>query len=219
MTRKKEGRRGNGEGSCQKIRTLTNGESVYEWAIRVTLPSGEGKRLKGRAQCRSIEDARKTMWAAKVDAEAGQQLREKELLVADLLDEWMEVRRTSGVSPRTLDINAELIRLHIRPRMGKWKVSALTPGLVEDFHRDLLTQTSLGQTRQKIHVVLRLAMGATPFAGVTSTATPRGRSRCRNGQSGAARPGSRPGPLRRPVGCFRRRWLSGPRTGTPSRWA
>lgn len=159
MTRKKEGRRGNGEGSCQKLRTLANGESVYEWAIRVTLPSGESKRLKGRVQCRSIEEARKSMWAAKADAEAGRHISEKELLMADLLEEWMRERRTSGVSPRTLELQADLIRLHIRPRMGKWKVAALTPGLIDGYHRQLLAGTKLERTRHQIHVVLRQALG------------------------------------------------------------
>ena len=44
MTRSKgpkTGRRGNGEGSIEELRKLSNGETVWSWAIRVVLPTGE----------------------------------------------------------------------------------------------------------------------------------------------------------------------------------
>ena len=75
------------------------------------------------------------MHDAKRDCEAGQRTTDAGLTVGALLDEWMtRERRNAGLSPRTLQIQEDLIRLHVRPRMGDWRVASLTPALIETFH-------------------------------------------------------------------------------------
>lgn len=149
-------KRQHGEGSVTKLRTLENGNSIYEWAIRVVLPTGERRRLKGRTECRRQEDARQAMYDAKANAMKGTATRLKTLKVTELLDEWLAMRETCGNSPRTYELQAALIRLHIRPRMGRWKVAAVTADAIEDFHANLLRETQLERTREQVHVILKM---------------------------------------------------------------
>lgn len=153
MTQKTRSKRG--EGSISKVRTLKDGNSVFAWAIWVQLPTGERKRLKGTITCRRIDEARREMQEAKAEAEKGTAIRARELKMSELLDEWAQMRTTAGVSARTQQLQNDLIRLHIRPRMGKWKVAAIVPQFIEDFHADLLRETQLERTREQIHVLLK----------------------------------------------------------------
>ncbi|WP_291432212.1 site-specific integrase [Deinococcus sp.] len=160
-TTKPQGRRGNGEGSIREVRQLPTGEKVYSWAIRVTLRSGEHRRIKGTYQGRSITEAREQMWAAKrthegMDAPA----RAAQLTYADLLDEWMRRKREQeGLSPRTLQIQRELIENHVKPRLGSWKLTALDTTALNDFHINLKDSSTLERSRYQIHTVLRLSLG------------------------------------------------------------
>lgn len=160
MASKRAGRRGNGEGSITEERQLPNGDKVFKWAIRVTLPTGERKRIKGTYEGRSITEAREQMWTAKRRHESGEVTAPSaQMTVSDLIDEWMRrERQQAGLSPRTLQIQNELIAGHIRPRMGTWKVAVLTPTLIEEFHIRLKDETTLERSRTQIHTVLRQAL-------------------------------------------------------------
>ena len=153
-------RRGNGEGSVIEVRRLANGEAIYRWRIRATLPTGQSRRLGGTLQGRSIQEARKAMHDAKAAAERGLTPQAgRKTTVSDLLTEWMEQDRPhAGVRPRTLEIQADLIRLHVLPRIGEWTVAALTPALLEQYHRTLIKETALGRSRGQIHGLLRQAL-------------------------------------------------------------
>lgn len=159
-TTKTQGRRGNGEGSIKEVRQLPTGEKVYSWAIRVKLRSGEHKRIKGTYQGRSIAEAREQMWAAKrLHEGADAPARAAQLTLADLLDEWMKRKREQeGLSPRTLQIQRELIENHLKPRLGAWKVTALTLTALTDFHISLKDTTTLERSRYQIQTILRLAL-------------------------------------------------------------
>ena len=153
-------KRGNGEGSVTELRKLSHGEAVYRWLIWATLPTGERKRLSGTHTGRGIQEARKVMQDAKREAEKGEPASVgTTLTMTALMQEWIADRQHAGVSARTQSLQADLIRLHILPRMGKWKVAALTPKLLVQFHRELLEETTLGRTRQQVHHLLRQALG------------------------------------------------------------
>lgn len=54
----------------------------------------------------------------------------------DVLDSW---DATLNVSPKTAERYRELVRLHIRPRLGEMKLQNIRPSLVEGFYVELLT--------------------------------------------------------------------------------
>ncbi|AZI43427.1 site-specific integrase [Deinococcus psychrotolerans] len=153
-------RRSNGDGSVTQDRKLANGENVYQWRIRVKLPTGQTKRLTGTFQGRSKQEAREAMYAAKTAAENGSAPQAtRSMTIGDLLSEWMEQGRVyDGVRPRTLQLQSDLIRLHILPRIGDWTVAALNPTLLEEYHRTLIKETKLTRSRAQIHSLLNQAL-------------------------------------------------------------
>ncbi len=161
MTKTESGRRGNGEGSISAVRTLSNGDTVYRFSIWANSLTEGRKRVKGTHIGRSIQEAKKAMWEKKNEEETKHQSpAAQNFTVTNLLTEWMEKdRKNSGASPRTLQIQKDLIRLHVQPRMGRWLVTALTAGRLDDFHRELLNETELGRSRFQIHVVLNQMLG------------------------------------------------------------
>jgi integrase len=54
---------------------------------------------------------------------------------ADVLDSW---DKTLNVSPKTAERYRELVRLHIRPRLGAVKLQNIRPSLIEGFYVELL---------------------------------------------------------------------------------
>jgi len=62
------------------------------------------------------------------------------------------------VRERTYERYEEILRLHVKPALGRLKLKALTPAHVQDFYRDRLDNGFSPATVQKIHVVLHKAL-------------------------------------------------------------
>jgi integrase len=59
---------------------------------------------------------------------------------------------------RTYERYEEILRLHVKPALGRLKLKALTPAHVQDFYRDRLDNGFSPATVQKIHVILHKAL-------------------------------------------------------------
>lgn len=74
--------------------------------------------------------------------------------LADFLDRWLSDSVRDSVRPQTLESYAYLVRIHIRPALGRIKLKTLSPAHVQRFYRAKLDQGLSGRTVQYIHVVL-----------------------------------------------------------------
>jgi len=81
------------------------------------------------------------------------------LTLAEYLDRWLkDVKDT--VRGSTYERNEQLVRLHIRPALGRIKLKNLTPAHARWFYRERLDYGLAPATVRKLHVVLHKALKA-----------------------------------------------------------
>jgi integrase len=76
------------------------------------------------------------------------------MTVGRWLDYWLDSVRGPNVRPNTRAFYADTIRLHIKPAIGHWRLGQLSAAHV----RNMLAGIEATRTRQRAHLVLRLAL-------------------------------------------------------------
>lgn len=154
-----------GQGSIIDKKRLPDGRYKAKWTVSATAPSGKRVRQAGTTigTLAEIQDA---MNAKRQALMGGAPVTAQTMTMADLLDKWLKVKSGQVESKRTYQINADLVRLHIKPRIGGLKVKALDAARILDFYTDLATETSLERTRQQIHNALCQALDYAILLGV-----------------------------------------------------
>jgi integrase len=143
-------RRGNGEGSITRRKD-------GRWEARYTAHTASGPKRKviyGKTRSEVAEMLAKAI----SDRSSGLTFDAGSLTVGDFLDRWLKDSVRDTVRQRTYERHEELVRLHIRPALGRLKLKALTPAHVQGFYRDRLDSGLSPATVQKIHVVLHKAL-------------------------------------------------------------
>jgi len=88
------------------------------------------------------------------------------LTVGEYLNRWLkDVKDT--VRESTYERNDQLVRLHIRPALGRIKLKALTIAHARWFYRERLNSGLAPATVHKIHIVLHKALKAAVADGLT----------------------------------------------------
>lgn len=75
--------------------------------------------------------------------------------VNDLLDEWLET--IQSLQARTRQTYADTCRRHIRPELGKLRLSKLTPSVVQHFYNQMVA-SGLKREPQRVHATLHRAL-------------------------------------------------------------
>lgn len=150
MTTQGKKRNGHGEGTYKQ---LPSGR--WEWRISAKV-RGVHKRLSGTED--TLKQARAAAHRAKVSAEAGKVAVNRAVTLGAFLDGWHTA--LDGVSESTRKKYEDLIRLHIRPRVGAVKLAAVTPALLREFYAELREDANLGySSRRQVHNILHAALG------------------------------------------------------------
>lgn len=154
-----------GSGSIIEEKRLPDGRYKIKWTVSATAPSGKRVRQAGTTIGTRAE-AQDAMNAKRLALAGGAPVKDQALTVSDLLDKWLKVKAAQVESQRTYAINSDLVKRHIKPRIGGLKVKALDPARVLDFYTDLATETTLQRTRQQIHNALCQALDHAQLLGV-----------------------------------------------------
>jgi integrase len=143
-------KRGNGEGSITK---RDDGRWMARYTVR-TIKGPKRRTVYGRTRAEaSVKLAR-----AMADRDGGLIFDAGSLTVGDYLDRWLSNSVKDTVRERTYERYEEIIRLHVKPALGRLKLKALTPAHVQDFYRDRLDNGLSPATVQKIHASLHKAL-------------------------------------------------------------
>ena len=155
-------KRGNGEGSIYPVRGKDGKVKGYRAAYVVHTAEGIKRRyLSGKKR----EDVRDKLAKALSDRVDGLVIDAGSLTVGEYLDRWLkDVMGT--VRESTYERNEQLVRLHIRPALGRIKLKNLTAAHVRWFYRDRLDSGLASSTVHKIHVVLHKALRAAVADGL-----------------------------------------------------
>jgi integrase len=146
MTRK----RGNGEGSRPRKRP------AGRWEARYTIHTSKGpkrKTLYGRTR----QEVADKLARALSDRTQGLTFEAGSLKLGEYLDGWLsDVRET--VRQRSWERYEQIVRVHIKPALGRVKIKALSPTHVRGLYREKLDAELSRRTVQYIHTTLHKAL-------------------------------------------------------------
>jgi integrase len=115
-TERKRGKRGNGEGSIYQRKD-------GRWVGALTLSNGKRKAVYGS----SWQEAKDKLRQAERDQENGLDLSAKPQTVAQFLDRWIVDVVTPTKAAKTTATYADIVRLHLKPGIGRHQLAKLTP--------------------------------------------------------------------------------------------
>lgn len=87
---------------------------------------------------------------------------------SEWLDIWLEEYLT-GRSPLTVSSYRDSCKNHIKPFLGRYRLDAITPVLVQKFVNKMLSQGLAAKTVKKIHGILHRALQQAVLIGYLRT--------------------------------------------------
>jgi integrase len=155
-------KRGNGEGSIYPVRGKDGKVKGYRAAYVVHTAKGIKRHyLSGKRR----EDVRDKLAKALSDKADGLVFDAGALTVGEFLDRWLKGVRAT-VRGSTYERHKQLVRLHIRPALGRVKLTNLSAAHVRWFYRERLDSGFAPATVHKMHVVLHKALKAAVADGL-----------------------------------------------------
>ena len=151
-------KRGNGEGSVYRRK---DGRWVGQYTI-YTATGPKYRYLYDRTRAAVAEKLTKAM----ADRNGGLIFDGGNLTVGEYLDSWLSdsVRGTVRIS--TFERHEGIIRLHIKPSLGRVWLKKLTPAHVRGLHREKLDAGLAPATVRKIHSTLHKALSQAVSDGI-----------------------------------------------------
>src|SRR5215204_5830868 len=147
------GRRGNGEGSISRRK-----DGLY--MARYTVQTADGPKrptIYGK-KGESREDVAAKLTKAMADRDGGITYDAGKLTVEGHLRRWLTDSVKDTVRQRTYERYESIVRVHIKPALGRVKLDALTPNHVRRLYRQKLDSGLAPRTVNYIHVTLHKAL-------------------------------------------------------------
>lgn len=142
------GRRANGEGSI-----YLRADGRYEAAIM--LPTAGGKRKRVRVYGKNRQEVRDKLLKSVEQVRQGVLPSERAWKVDEYLDYWLEREKRR---PLTRQRHESIVRLHLGPSLGHYRLDALTVRIVQEFLDDLHANGTSVATIHQIRKVLSAAL-------------------------------------------------------------
>src|SRR5215204_4969169 len=143
-------KRGNGEGSISRRK---NGGWIAQYAVY----TAEGRKRKTVYGKTRAEVATKLAKALS-DREGGLVFDAKNLTLREYLDRWLEDSVKDTVRLTTYQGYERIVRLHIKPTIGRVKLQNLTPTHLRGLYRERLEAGLAPRMVQLIHTTLHKAL-------------------------------------------------------------
>jgi integrase len=144
-------RRGNGEGSITRHKK----SGLYMARYWVETPKGpKRKTLYGKTR-QEVADELTKILAARADGIA---CEDQNVTVREYLDSWLKGSVRGSVKQSTFDRYESAVRLHIKPALGRLKLTKLTPAHVQGFYQDRLDAGLAPASVNKLHTILHKAL-------------------------------------------------------------
>ena len=104
------------------------------------------------------EEARKALREARSNADAGLVFDAGKLMVGEYLDRWLTDSVKDTVRQGTYERYESIVRVHIKPAIGRVKLKVLTPAHARALYRQKLNSGLSPRTVNYIHVTLHKAL-------------------------------------------------------------
>jgi integrase len=146
-------RRGHGEGSIYRR------QSDGRWIAAVDLGFVNGKRKRKTLSATTRKEVAEKLKAVLRDQQRGLVLPTDRQTVAQFLDTWLVDVVKPSVRTSTFDSYNEIVQRHLKPTLGRWLLSKLTPQHVQQMLNGKLDEGLSPRTVQYMRDVLRNALG------------------------------------------------------------
>jgi integrase len=144
------GKRGNGEGGISRRK-----DGLYMARYKIQTPTGSNRKtLYGKTR-REVDEK---LTKAKVDRDGGLVFDADNLKLGEYLERWLADSVRDTVRPTTFERYEQIVRLHIRPVLGKVKLKNLTSAHVRGLYREKLDAGLSPRRVQYVHVTLHKAL-------------------------------------------------------------
>jgi integrase len=144
--------RANGDGDVFPRKNKAGKITSYRGAY--VGPDGRRRYVSGKTK----EEARKALREARSNADAGLVFDAGKLTLAGYLDRWLDDSVKDTVRQRTYERYESIVRVHIKPAIGRVKLKALTPAHIRALYRKKLDAGLAPRTVNYIHVTLHKAL-------------------------------------------------------------
>jgi integrase len=144
------GKRGNGEGGISRRK---DGLYMARYTVQ-TATGAKRKTLYGKTR-REVDEK---LTKAKADRDGGLVFDADNLRLGEYLERWLADSVRDTVRPTTFERYEQLVRLHIRPVLGKASLKNLTSAHVRGLYREKLDAGLSPRTVQYVHVTLHKAL-------------------------------------------------------------
>ena len=144
------GRRGNGEGS---IRRRKDGR----WEGRYTIHAAEGRKQK-TVYGKTRKEVSEKLTEAMAGRDKGLIFEAGKRTVGEFLECWLEEVVKSSASHRTYSTNAQQVRDHIAPTLGRIKLKNLRKSHIDRLYREKLDSGLSPSTVRRVHAVLHRSL-------------------------------------------------------------
>src|SRR5919199_3218454 len=124
-------KRGNGEGSI--TRHKKSGLHMARYTVQ-TVTGPKRKTIYGKTR-REVDEK---LTKAKADRDSGLLFDADNLKIGEYLTRWLEDSVKDTVSQRTYERYEQIVRVHLKPVLGRIKLKALTPAQVRGLYREKL---------------------------------------------------------------------------------
>lgn len=133
------------------------------WEYRFPIASINGKRQHAsQAGFKTQKEAQEAGTKALAEyLNAGSIHKPSDLSVADYLDQWLEQYVYMNLRPNTQSTYKGLVNNHIKPAVGHFRLSSLTPSSLQDFVNE---QKKKGFSKQHVDLILSTFKGALNYA-------------------------------------------------------
>jgi integrase len=146
----KKKQRGNGTGMVYPRKNKDGKITSYRGSYFV-----DGKRHEVSAKTRT--ETEQKLRQAMTDADRGLTFDAGSLTLSDYLDRWLNDSVRDTVRDTTFERYEQIVRVHIKPALGRVKLKDLTPTHVRAMYKEKLRLRS-PRTVQYIHVALHKAL-------------------------------------------------------------
>ena len=123
-----------GSGTIRKKTVTRNGKQYTYWEARITTgrDPGTGKQIQRSFTGKTQKEVRQKMQEAAVAVDAGTYTNPVKMTVGAWLDIWAD-EYLNGLKPVSAFTYRNVIRLHIKPKLGETRLSELQPHMVQQF--------------------------------------------------------------------------------------
>jgi integrase len=138
------------------------------WRLRYRI---DGQRFAKHVKGTKLEAAKELRRLLR-EGDTGTHVAPDKTTLGEWINHWVSIgapgRRKKKVGRRTLERYAELLRCHVTPVLGKYKLQQLQPTMIDQLYVTLEAKKITPRTSHHVHTVLNACLGAAERKGLLS---------------------------------------------------